>query len=252
MERLTSRKNETVRRLRRLGAEKGFRRQEGEYLCDGRKLLREALLHGAHLGTVLWAAEPEPGLNAEAQYAVPQEILDYVSPMKHPAELLFTVKLPAWPESVPGRTLVLETVQDPGNLGTILRTANALRLDQVILTGDCADPYQPKCARAAMGALFRQPLLELERGELKEYLQAHGLRLYGAALDPAAKDIRELTLQDCAVAIGSEGQGLSRELLDLCDGELIIPMRPGCESLNAAVAAAIVMWELQRDTLGGA
>ena len=250
MERLTSRKNETVRRLRRLGAEKGFRRQEGEYLCDGRKLLREALLHGAALGTVLWATEPEPGLRAAAQYAVPQEILDYVSPMKHPAEVLFTVKLPAWPEAAPGRTLVLETVQDPGNLGTILRTANALGLDQVILTGDCADPYQPKCVRAAMGALFRQPMLELERGELQAYLQAQGLRLYGAALAPAAQDIRRLDLQNCAVAIGSEGRGLSRELLDLCDGELIIPMRPGCESLNAAVAAAIVMWELQRDRLG--
>ena len=72
----------------------------------------------------------------------------------------------------------------------------------------------------------------------------------GIFLAPAAQDIRHLDLQNCAVAIGSEGRGLSRELLDLCDGELIIPMRPGCESLNAAVAAAIVMWELQRDRLG--
>ena len=249
MERLTSRKNETVRRLRRLGAEKGFRRQTGEYLCDGRKLLREARLHGAEIGTVLWAGEPEPGLQAQAQYAVPQEILDYVSPMKHPAEVLFTVRIPVWPEAVPGRALVLETVQDPGNLGTVLRTANALGLAQVLLTGDCADPYQPKCVRAAMGALFRQPLLELDRGALKAHLQARGLRLYGAALGPAARDIRRLELADCAVAIGSEGRGLSRELLELCDGELIIPMRPGCESLNAAVAAAIVMWELQRDKI---
>lgn len=249
MERLTSRKNETVRRLRRLGAEKAFRRQEGEYLCDGRKLLREALEHGASIGTVLWTGEPEPALRAEAQYAVPQELLDYVSPMKHPAELLFTVKMRPPVPGEAGRTLVLETVQDPGNLGTILRTANALGMDTVVLTGDCADLYHPKTVRAAMGALFRQRVLELEREALPAWLRAQGLRLLGAALAPAAADIRDLDLHGCAVAIGSEGRGLSRELLELCDGQLIIPMRPGCESLNAAVAAAIVMWELLRDSI---
>ncbi|MCR4936512.1 MAG: RNA methyltransferase [Oscillospiraceae bacterium] len=249
MERLTSRKNETVRRLRRLGAEKAFRRQEGEYLCDGRKLLREALEHGASVGTVLWTGEPEPTLRAEAQYAVPQELLDYVSPMKHPAELLFTVKMRPPAPGAAGRTLVLETVQDPGNLGTILRTANALGMDTVVLTGDCADLYHPKTVRAAMGALFRQRVLELDRAVLPAWLREQDLRLLGAALAPAAADIRALDLRGCAVAIGSEGRGLSRELLELCDGQLIIPMRPGCESLNAAVAAAIVMWELLRDSI---
>lgn len=244
MERLTSRKNDTIRRLRLLGADKAFRRQEGEYLCDGRKLLTEALLHGADIGTVLWAGEPDAAVPAAEQYRVPQELLDYVSPMKHPADTVFTVRMKSWPEAGTGRTLVLETIQDPGNLGTILRTANALGMDRVILTGESADLYHPKTVRAAMGALFRQPCLELDRAALGQYLRDRGLKLYGAALGPGSADIRGLDLEKCAVAIGSEGQGLSQELLEMCDGRLIIPMRPGCESLNAAIAAAIVMWEI--------
>ena len=246
MEQLTSRQNETIRRLRRLGTEKRERREQGEYLCDGRKLLREALLHGARLGTVLWTGEPEPGVCAEAQYRVPQSLLDYVSPMKHPADVVFTVKIRPWSMGEAGRTLVLETIQDPGNLGTILRTANALRMDTVILTGDCADLYHPKTVRAAMGALFRQRVWELERSELRALLDRQGMKLYGAALSPNARDIRTTELRRCAVAVGSEGQGLSAELRALCDGEIIIPMKEDCESLNAAIAAAIIMWELTK------
>lgn len=141
---------------------------------------------------------------------------------------------------------MLETIQDPGNLGTILRTANALSVDTVILTGDCADVWNPKTVRATMGAVFRQRFYEMERGEMRDYLARHGLKLYGAALSDRAGDLRRVDLRAAAVAIGSEGQGLSKELLALCDGELIIPMNAQCESLNAAVAAAIVMWELTR------
>lgn len=246
METLTSRKNETVRRLRLLGADKAYRREQGEYLCDGRKLLTEALQHGAEIGTVLWASEPLAGVPAAAQVRVPQELLDYVSPMKHPADVVFTVRIKEWPELPADRALVLETIQDPGNLGTILRTANALGMDAVVLTGDCADLYHPKTVRAAMGALFRQNVVELPREALRPWLDRQGLKLYGAALSPTAKDLRTAELRRCAVAIGSEGQGLSAELLAQCDGELIIPMRPGCESLNAAIAAAIILWELTK------
>jgi TrmH family RNA methyltransferase len=142
--------------------------------------------------------------------------------------------------------IVLENVQDPGNVGTVIRTANAFRIDAVILTGACADLYQPKTVRATMGAIFRQKVLRIEREYLGDFLRDQGLPLYGAALSDQAQDLRGLPLQHVAVAIGSEGQGLSRELLALCDGELIIPMNPDSESLNAAVAASIVMWEMAR------
>ena len=141
---------------------------------------------------------------------------------------------------------MLEGVQDPGNVGTVIRTANALGMDAVVLTGACADLYGPKTVRAAMGALLRQPVLTCTLDELMQLLRANGLKLYGAALTDTAQDLRCVPLTPAAVAIGSEGRGLSAQLLAQCDGQIIIPMQPGAESLNAAVAAAVVMWEIAR------
>ena len=247
MERLTSRKNETVRLLRALGADSGLRRSRGEYLCDGEKLLEEALRHGAAVETVLWPEEqPVREIPCRRQWLVPASLLEYISPLKHASGVLFTVRMRPPVDGPPGKTLVLDTVQDPGNLGTILRTANALGLDTVILTGACADIYGPKAVRASMGAVFRQRFLELTPEEVRTYLRANGQRLYGAALSSRAEDLRRLELNHTAVAIGSEGHGLSREILSICDGELIIPMHGQCESLNAAIAAAIILWELTK------
>lgn len=247
MENLSSRQNKTIAHIRRLGADRAYRRQCGEYVCDGEKLLAEAMKWGAEIKTVLWRGEPSLRLPGTVrQYRAPQELLDYVSALKNCSGVIFTVSAKSWPAAEPGRTLVLETIQDPGNLGTILRTANALNVDTVILTGQCADLYNPKTVRAAMGALFRERVYEMPMEEMRQYLTDHGLRLYGAALSDRSSDIRTLDLKKTAVAIGSEGRGLSRTLLEMCDGELIIPMNAACESLNAAIAAAIVMWELMR------
>ena len=246
METITSRKNPIITRLRTLGNDRAARNAEGEYVCDGPKMLHEALLWGAEITAVLWAEEPTEQIPCTVQYRVPKDLLDYVSPLKSAAGVVFSVKMKPWPIKEPGRTLVLETLQDPGNLGTVLRTANALSMDTVILTGDCADVYNPKTVRATMGAIFRQRFYVMERSEVRSYLSQYGMRLCGAALSDRACDIRSVNLADTAVAIGSEGQGLSPEFLALCDGELIIPMNAQCESLNAGVAAAIVMWELTR------
>ena len=244
MQPLTSRKNPVVAHLRRLGTDRAYRQQCGEYLCDGEKLLREALQWGEEITAVLWEGDARLELRCPAQYTVSQELLDYVSPLKSAAGVVFSVRMKRWSDEAPGQTLVLETIQDPGNLGTILRTANAFGIDTVVLTGECADVYNPKTIRAGMGAVFRQRWLTVERAALKDYLSANGLRLFGAALSARSCDIRKTDLSGAAVAIGSEGRGLSAELLALCEREIIIPMRPQCESLNAAIAAAIVMWEL--------
>ena len=247
MEKLTSRQNRIISHVRRLGADKAYREECGEYVCDGIKLLREAVKWGAEIHTVLWCREPDMELDESIeQFSAPQELLDYASPLKNCPGVMFTVKMKHWDAAAPGKTLVLETIQDPGNLGTILRTANALDMDTVILTGECADLYHPKTVRAAMGAVFRQRVYEMQRGEMRETLRENGLKLYGAALSEKSVDIRTLELDRIAVAIGSEGKGLSPEMLELCDGELIIPMNSACESLNAAIAAAIVMWELKK------
>lgn len=142
--------------------------------------------------------------------------------------------------------VVLENLQDPGNVGTVIRTANAFGIDAVILVGDCADLYNPKTVRASMGAIFRQRVIRLNVSELKALCLNEKLALYGAALSDTAQDIGEVSLLNAAVAIGSEGRGLSEDFLKLCDGQIIIPMKPCAESLNAAIAAAVVMWEMSK------
>jgi TrmH family RNA methyltransferase len=160
---------------------------------------------------------------------------------------VFTVKIPqqSRDERIM-RAIVIENLQDPGNVGTIIRSANAFDIDAVIMVGACADLYNPKTVRASMGAIFRQRVLRMSIDELDEFTRRQCLPLFGAALSDKAADIRNAELHRSAVAIGSEGRGLSRELLDICGGELIIPMNPHSESLNAAIAASVIMWEMSR------
>ena len=242
MEQIRSRKNQYILHLRALAKSADARREAGEYVCDGEKLLREALQFGAEVTSVLWREAAAFSLpDGIAQYAADAELVEYASPLMHSPGPVFTVRIPAM-----RRVIVLEGVQDPGNVGTVIRTANALGMDAVVLTGACADLYGPKTVRAAMGALFRQPVLTCATDELMQLLRANGLKLYGAALTDTAQDLRRVPLTPAAVAIGSEGRGLSAQLLAQCDGQIIIPMQPGAESLNAAVAAAVVMWEIAR------
>ncbi len=241
MEPIRSRQNELVKRFIALGSDGKARQEAGEYLCAGRTLLREAVVSGAEVTCVL-AAEAMPGLPCRL---MTPELLKAVSPLQHSSDPVFTVRMrPLPPAEELRRVIVLENVQDPGNVGTVLRTADAFGIDLVVLCGACADPYNPKTVRATMGAIFRQPVVKTDTARLPEILR--GLPLYGAALRPGGTDIRALGPGPLAVAVGNEGRGLTEELLDLCRGTTIIPMRPRAESLNAGVAAAVVMWEMVR------
>ncbi len=249
METITSRKNAYIRHVRLLASDGNYRRQQGEYLCDGIKTLREALTFGARVTSVLWKEKVgEILLPAETrQVLVPGKLFDFASPMQNSPGPLFTVAIRGC--SKPGKlknAIVLEGVQDPGNVGTVIRTANAFGMDAVILTGACADLYHPKTVRASMGAIFRQTVLEIDREFLPSFLKDQGLPLYAAALDERAVDVRKVPLYRAAVAVGSEGRGLSRSLIAMSDQTVIIPMGPDSESLNAAVAAAVLMWEACR------
>ena len=184
------------------------------------------------------------------QYVAPAALCDYASPMKNSPGPVFTLAIPREETDRPlENAIVLENVQDPGNVGTVLRTAKALGVQAVVLVGACADVYSPKAARATMGAIFRQRVLHADIPGMKALAEKNGLPLYAAALSEQAADIRSLPLKNTMVCVGSEGQGLSRELIDQCDGQLIIPMTPGSESLNAAVAASLIMWEMTRDKI---
>lgn len=249
MEKLTSRKNEYIRRLRFLASDRDCRAAHGEFVCDGLKLLKEALCFNAEVTSVLWkkSAEDFRGLDGAAQYIADSELFDYASPMKNSPGPLFTVKIPAQDLSSPVKNaLILESVQDPGNVGTVIRAANAFGVGAVILVGDCADLHNPKTVRSTMGAIFRQRVLTLDMHQLTELLEKNSLPLYGAALHRDSALLTAVDVKNAAVAVGSEGRGLSDSLLSMCGRTVFIPMQPESESLNAAVAASIIMWEMQR------
>lgn len=244
---LTSRQNPLCAHLRKLAGQGKYRRQSGEYLADGRKLWEEAVRWKAPIRRLITTPDVSVELPAGVEHTVvAPELMEYLSPMETPQGFLFTVALPG-PEPVAltgERYLALDGLQDPGNVGTIWRAADALGADGLLLLNHCADPYGPKTVRATMGACFRLPVWEVSPAALKGLFGEHGLPLYAAALEPGSRDIRSADLRRGAVVIGNEGHGVSREVLDACQGTVIIPMRERCESLNAAAAAAIILWEM--------
>ena len=250
-ETITSRQNPLMTHLRKLASSRSYRKKSGEYLCDGTKLLAEALKWGAEVKTAVFSegVDIPPLPDGVRAVRVSEELMRSVSPMETPQGALFTVRLPdtALPETLSGaHYLVLDGVQDPGNVGTILRTADAFDCDGVFIVNACADPYSPKTARATMGAVFRRDVYQCTADELCALLQKCGLPLYGTALRNDTVSLRDAELSRAAVAVGSEGRGLSAEILSKCEKTIKIPMSPRCESLNAAVAASVVLWEMYR------
>ena len=166
--------------------------------------------------------------------------------MEAPQGALFLGRLPEQTEFVPKKgMLILDGIQDPGNVGTILRTADAMDVPVVLLEG-CADPWSWKVIRATMGAAFRVPVVQAGWEEVRDKCRQAGIPIGVTALSERAVDIRSADLSEMALVIGSEGRGVRKEVLESADRELIIPMNPHCESLNAAIAASIVMWEIKR------
>lgn len=245
--RITARKNPLIQQVRRLLSSRKERESAGLFVADGVKLLAEAVRWWQGLDTVILSDGVQAQLPENVRVVrVPEEIMEYISPMQTPQGALFLCRLPEATAFVPKPgMLLLDGIQDPGNLGTILRTADALQVPVALLEG-CADPYSHKVVRASMGAVFRTPVVQTTWEEVRAACVKAGIPVAVTALSDRAEDIRRAQLSEMAVVIGSEGQGVRPELLSCADAELIIPMNPNCESLNAAIAAAIVMWQMKQ------
>ncbi len=251
-ERITSRANPLCAHFRKLASSRAYRQEAGEFLCDSPKLLREACLWGAPVRTVLHTpGVPLPDLDGADVREVSESVMAAVSPMETPQGVVFTCAMtpPPLPTCLePGRYLVLDGIQDPGNTGTILRTADAFDCRAVFLLPGCADLYSPKTLRSAMGAHFRSAQWSCTLEDAAALFRAAGVPLYAAALGPDTADVRRVDLTSAALVIGSEGRGVSPQALAACQGTVQIPMSGRCESLNAAVAAAVLLWEGWRQT----
>lgn len=254
METVTSRKNANVRFLRDFLRKKRMRDEHGVFAVEGDHLCGELVNSGLKVTFSAYtekAAEKYPETQkkliekANSTIVISEDISEYISDTKSSQGLFAIAEKRA--EGLPvnaRRLVVLDGVQDPGNVGTVIRTAEAFGIDGAVLLSGCADTYSPKTLRAAMGSAFRLPFVSCGAEELTELL--NGFAVYGAILDNTAKQLGKVKFPEkTAIVIGSEGRGISPEVAEICNEKIYIPIK-GAESLNAAVAASVLLWELSK------
>ena len=254
--RITSASNSIIKEIRRLHDKKG-RQKSKAILLEGTRLVTEALASEAKIRYFVLSDsfyEKSDGILSEypdtKAFLVPDELFVRIGETKTPQGVMSAVELPDYDSSMIlglRRLIVLENVQDPGNLGAIIRTADACGLDGVLLSRDSADPYNPKVIRSTMGSIFHLPVIVAP--DIYEALE--GLKRYGVKV--AAADIRnavpcwEADLSgNTAIVVGNEGSGISERMLQLADLAVMIPMPGKAESLNASAAASILLYESMR------
>lgn len=254
---ITSRKNDAVKRFRELFRSKSLRDSEALIAAEGDHLCGELVKCGYEIVSVLLTEKsrekyPQTAgalCSAAAEYSViSAELAEYISDTKAPQGMFALAKRREFTGDFAGgkRLVLLDGVQDPGNVGTIVRTAEALGFDGAVMSRDCADVWSPKALRSSMGSALRLPCITGDLADIIKTLKAQGFSVYGAMLDDSAARLGEIAFPEkAAVVIGSEGAGISREIAALCSRAVYIPIS-GAESLNAAAAAAIILWELSR------
>ncbi|MGN0688344.1 MAG: TrmH family RNA methyltransferase [Oscillospiraceae bacterium] len=252
---ITSRKNDAVRLFRELARDKKLREESSSFVVEGDHLCGEAVDAGLSVRCALFtekALEKYPSaceklIAAAKSYSVISgDISEYISDTKSPQGLFAQLDMPAQSSLPDGRLVMLDGVQDPGNVGTIIRTSEALGIAAVLLSPECADIYSPKTLRASMGSVFRLPCITCSLAQTITLLKNRGYAVYGSMLDESAQRLGDIRFgAQSAVVIGSEGRGISEEVKLACTGGLYIPIS-GAESLNAAAAASIILWELSK------
>lgn len=261
---ITSRQNPLITRMAKL-SDKKHRDAEGLFRIDGIKLYSEAVKSGVVMEYTFIADSKRHKLTSELShelemaggiaYFVSDGVLSKLTDEAAPQGIVgvarkFHLDAPEIPDGE-FRALYLSEIRDPGNLGTVIRTAYAFGVDRVFISSDCADIYSPKTIRAAMGTVFRQPVsvVNNEIGFVSD-MRARGGHMYAAALNRDAKKLGSFSMPErVCFAIGNEGHGLSEDFIKSCEGAVFIPMADGCESLNAASAATALIWEMQRARL---
>lgn len=249
MEKITSLQNEYIKQLQKLKTASG-RRKAGLFMVEGKKLCQEALRSGQKIQKCLFtqaeAANPLlTKLSEDQLISIGEPIAKKLSEMDTCPGIFMVLEIPPEHQTErPDFILALDHLSDPSNLGAVLRSAEAFGAKLIYLSDGSVDLYSSKVLRGAMGSAFR---VNLERGNLKELLsarKAEGYRVLGAGLDRAFKQLPEISFnQPTVIVIGNEANGITQEIMDLCDHGLFIPMQGENESLNAAVAASIILWE---------
>lgn len=248
MEKIESVNNKLVKYTYSLNSKKG-RREEGKFIAEGERLVRDAMLVSEPEYIIITEKYGKTDFGVKT-YMVTESVFKKISDTVNPQGVMGIFK--KFDRNIADITLentvILNGVSDPGNVGTILRTANAAGFSNVIIDNKSVDLYNPKTVRSSMSALFNLNIYESE--ELYEdiiYLKKKGFNIYGTALTEASEDLYKTEIKfPVAVVVGNEANGIDDEILDICDKKIIIPMEKTIESLNASVAASVVMYEVLR------
>lgn len=249
MQGIQSKQNPRVKAWRKLQVAK-HRRKQGRYLVEGDHLIEEALEHDAMIETILYAQGYEGDLldrimaTSIESIEVSQEVLEELAMTETPQGLIAVIKIKEERlEDIKGqRFLVCDAIQDPGNLGTIIRTADAAGWDGILLTTGCVDFYNDKVLRAGQGSHWHLPILTASPEDIYSFLKKLGLAIYVTALHQAALSYQDVSLSPGAIVVGNEGQGVSSFWLEKGDQAIYIPMPGQAESLNVAIAAGILLF----------
>ena len=257
MQRITSKDNPNIKLYRKLLENKKARRENGMFVLEGVRLISDAISEGAKLRSVFVTEDSAAKLDIKSLsedvdcYLISDELKEKISDTGNPQgafAICETLDKPIFSDTIKsgGKYILLHSVQDPGNLGTVIRTADAVGVDAVFLA-ECCELYNPKVIRSTMGSIFRLNVSEVRFDEVFPLFKERGVRTYAAVIDSDAVSLTDCNFSDGgAVLIGNEGNGLPDEVSDLCDVRLTIKMQGNVNSLNAAMAAGIIMWELKK------
>lgn len=256
---ITSKDNETIKHIKKL-KDKKYREEYGEFIIEGAKMIEEALSENANIKSIIICddCKTQGVIKNELMYEiakknciyVDEKIFSTITDVINPQGIMAVVEKPVNKdekiEFSQNVFLILDNIQDPGNMGTILRTADSLNINQIIVSKGTADAYNLKVVRSTMGAIFRVKIIESDNlvKTIKE-LKKHKIKVYATDLKND-KSIYDVDYNKSAIIIGNEANGVSQEVLESADLRIKIPMIGKTESLNASVATSVILYEAFR------
>lgn len=257
---ISSKNNTKIKYTAKLFCSSKFRSQNGLFVIEGLRLCIDAFKSNVKIKTVFVTKDIiiknnkfviDIIKNAEVSFEVSDDVLKHISNTVSPQGIVCVCEniKPDLCISDNSKIGVLFDVADPSNLGTISRTAEAFGIDALVVCGGC-DIYNPKALRASMGAIFRLPILELAKDDAFRFFKKNNIKTYASTPRSEAKNCTDIDFSGkSAVLIGNEANGLSNEVINACDYAITIPMKGRAESLNAAAAASVLLFEMVRGDL---
>lgn len=258
---ITSKDNETIKHIRKL-KEKKYRDEYGEYVIEGIKLINEAIEENANIKTILICdnCQKIDKINQTAMYEVAKQnclyvdekVFNTITDVQNPQGILAVVEKKGTETEINYNEdviVVLDDIQDPGNIGTILRTLDSVGLSQVIISKKSGDVYNSKVVRSTMGAIFRVKIIESENlVDTLKTIKKHKFKVVSTSLE-TDKSMYDIDYKKVALVVGNEANGVSKEIQEMSDEKIKIPMLGKTESLNVSVATGVVLYEYVRQKL---